>query len=656
MAKNTSGVLGGIANALLFIPTVIYMALRESGKWLGKRAYRGGLVRSICVGLVGFALACMTSISSADFLSETLGWSPAAWFVGATVVFVLTVTHIWPALYIAVVRHVWNFGEWLLKQIRAFSKEVLKPAAFGLVGFLRKSPGSDYLWNIVEGKSGGKSWGIRLLAILLFLGAVALSALVGYTVFSALSGILPLPMLAFLHLEELVAGVVGLTVFYVLASTFVAFIDDGEAPATALIFSGLSTYGVVAHTSLFAGASLPLTIAGAAFAFLAGVTYVLPALIAVLQGGLIERVLKAWGRLLDSVYADDENKEFRRFYQHVMNIVIAVAVGLLIHSNIGLIKLPALAGIILSVLAGVYCYAALGKDILNRGGGNALIGLLVSLLSGYLAYSLLPVHFALAGAWLVVAVVVSVFGTGLLLYPFAYMVVRALTGFAAPFLGELLESLHTGVFRVFKSVNEYIRKMQRAAFDDRTGFDSLFGHVGTVLVVVAAVQSILPLAAPFLPAAFWLSTFIVAAVGLNLVILMNRLFRRYSAESFSFAVGITSLFLVGRAVLDSSGDWIAAAVVGLTASWLLGAVFAPAIYLALRAPANLLVTKWLGPVLDRVADFIWQTYVSIWSFVAERFSWLIKIAMVFLTPVIAVVRGIMERVRQIYARLTGGRS
>lgn len=654
--KQIGQVLGGLANALLFIPTVIYMALRESSKWLGERAYRGGIFRTLVVGLVGFALACVTSISSANFLSGSLGWNPASWFVGATLAFVLTLSHIWPVLYLAVVRHIWNLGEWLLKQVNVFSKQVLKPAAFGLVGVLRKAPGSDYLWKIVEGEAGGKNWGIRLLAAVLFLGAVVLSALVGFQVFAALSGFLPLPMLSFLHLEGLFAGVVGLTVFYLLASTFVSFIDDGEAPATAIIFSGLSTYGLLAYTPILAGTSLPLTIGGAFFSFLFGVAYLIPGLIALLQGGLVERLLKAWGRLLDSVYADNENEDFQRFYRHAMNIVVASAIGIIIHANIGLLNLGAVAGLLVAVLAGLYFYAAAGKEFVDSSSSNSLIGFLFSLLSGYLAVSLLPVHFALAGGWLFATVVLSFFLTGLLAYPIAHASVRALTGFAAPFLGARLEALHSVAFSAFKSVSDLIVKMRREAFQDRTGFDSLFGHIGTALVAVAAVKSVLPLAAPFLPAALWLSTLIVVTFGLNLVILMNRLFRRYSAESLSFAVGVTSLFLVGRAVLLSSGSGLAAAIVGLGAAWLLGGVLAPGFYLVLRAPANLLFTKWLGPVLDSVSDFIWQTYVSIWSFVAERFSGLSRTVMAVLRPVIAAVQGIMERVRRIYARLTGDRS
>lgn len=653
MSNQKTGVGQTLLNFLLFIPTVLYMAVRESGKWICRRAYSGGFVRAIFVGLVGFGVACVTSISAADYLSGQLGWSPSAWFVSSAVVFILTMTHLWPAIYVGLVRHVWNLGEWILKKVKLFAKEVFKPLTAIVVSAMRQAPGSNYLWELVEGKNG-KKWGIRLLQVLLFLGAALLSALAGYVTFQALAGLVPVPMLAALHLEEIVAGVVAFTAFYFSISSLVYLLDEGDAPATAMVYSGLAAYGLT-HTSLLAGASLPVVLGACAFTFLAGVTYILPAFIAVLQGGLVERLLKAWGELLDSVYAREDNLEFRRFYHHVMNIVISAAVGCVLYANVGLVNLPPLAGLVLSVLVGLYCYAEGSRDMLNRSGGNAMIGILTSLAAGYAAYSLLPAAYGLSGAWLFTAVVGGVLATGLLVYPFAYLLVRALTSWAAPACGGALETVHKNVSVGFKKLGEQISKLQRAAFDDKTGFSSLFGHLGTVALVVLAVRSLLPLAAPYMPASFWLSTAITAVVGLNLVILMNRLLSRYSAESFSFAAGITTLFLVGRLVLDASASWVAAVVVGLTAAYIIGGIVAPAVYLILRAPVNLVFTSWLAPVVDKIFDAVWNTYVATWKFVGERFAFLTKIAMIFLGPVIKAVQTAWATMRGIYDRLTGGR-
>ncbi|HNN62805.1 MAG TPA: hypothetical protein PKH78_07170, partial [Candidatus Obscuribacter sp.] len=129
----------------------------------------------------------------------------------------------------------------------------------------------------------------------------------------------------------------------------------------------------------------------------------------------------------------------------------------------------------------------------------------------------------------------------------------------------------------------------------------------------------------------------------------------YSAESFSFAAGITTLFLVGRLVLDASASWVAAVVVGLTAAYIIGGIVAPAVYLTLRAPVNLVFTSWLAPVVDKVFDAVWNTYVATWKFVGERFAFLTKIAMVVLGPVIKAVQTAWATMRGIYDRLTGGR-
>lgn len=656
MANQKTGALRALLNVIFFIPVVAYMALKKSGSWICNKAYRGGWVRGIFIGLVGVGVSVFTASSTADFLSTTVGWKPFAVFTGGTVAFVLTMTHIWPFLYWAIVRHIWNFGEKVLKVAEKFSKNVFKPFTEGLIGVLRNAPGSNALWSIVEGKVGGKSWGIKLLQSALVVGAFALAGLIGFVTCKALIGVGTLPALSFMHLEHILAGVVGFTAAYFSVAIGFNLVKEGDGGATAMAYSGVGTWALLTQTSLLAGASLPVTIGAGVVAFLAGVTYIVPGAIAILQGGLVERIVKAWGEFLESVYAKEENKEFRSFYHHVMNIVVAVGIGSLVYKYIGLVHLPVLANIVLAVLAGFYTYTDGSKEMLDRSGGNALIGFLVSLVSGYAAYLYLPVFFGLAGGWLVAAIIASVFGVALIAYPFAYLIVRFLTAWAAPALAPLFAGVHDFFSNVFKNVGELVRKVQRAAFDDKTKFNSLFGHLGSVALVYLAVRDVLPLATPYMPSSFWLSAAIVGVVGINLVVLINRLVSRYSAESLAFASGVTALWMAGKVALEvSGGSWVAAGVVGLTAASLVGGIVAPIVYLILRAPANLVLTGWLAPILDTIADTIWNVYTSIWSFVGERLAFVTKIAMVVLGPIVAAVKGIWASVSALYDRLTGGK-
>ncbi|MBK7838457.1 MAG: hypothetical protein IPJ49_12425 [Candidatus Obscuribacter sp.] len=636
-----------LLNILLFIPGVIYMALRESGKWICKKAYSGGMLRSIMIGLLGVGVAGVSAFSTADYLANTQGWGAFSWFASSVVVFILTMTHVWPAIYWLIIRHIWNFGDWFLKKSKVFAKEIFKPFVSGVVSVVRKAPGSDYLWSRVEGTTGGKSWGIKLLQVLLLVKVAALSALVGYLTFQACAGVATIPALAFLHLQEVIAFAVAFTAFYFTGAVLFALVDEGEAAATAMVYSGVTSYLLVAKAGIVSGA-VPMA-ATAVVSSIVGITYVLPAFIAVLQGGLMEQVLKAWGKLLEAVYSDDENKDFRRFYHHVMNIVVAVAIAVVIKSAIAMVALPAIANWVVAVLVGVYCYSTGSRDVLNRSGGNALIGIFASGLTAYWAYIALP----LTGAWLVVGTVVALVGTALLAYPFAYLLVRALTGWAAPTLGGLLESIHQGFANAFKKVSEGVRYVQRKAFDDRSGFGSLFGHLLNMAVAYIAVVQVLPMAQPYLPSSFWLNVGIMAVVGINVFVLLDRFFSRYGAETLALVTGGTAMFVAGHAVLAATGNWVSTVVVALVAGSVVGGIVAPIAYLIVRAPANLILTPWLGTLADKVFDSIWEAYAAIWSVIGRQFAWLTKFLMIFLAPVVAAVQSAWASVKAVLERFTG---
>jgi hypothetical protein len=128
--------------------------------------------------------------------------------------------------------------------------------------------------------------------VLLLVKVAALSALVGYLTFQACAGVATIPALAFLHLQEVIAFAVAFTAFYFTGAVLFALVDEGEAAATAMVYSGVTSYLLVAKAGIVSGA-VPMA-ATAVVSSIVGITYVLPAFIAVLQGGLMEQVLKAW--------------------------------------------------------------------------------------------------------------------------------------------------------------------------------------------------------------------------------------------------------------------------------------------------------------------------------------------------------------------------
>ena len=661
MSNEKTGPVQGFLNVLLFIPAAIYMILRKTGKYLTNKAYSGNWVRGIFVGLVGVGVSGALAYFAANYLSFVLGWWPLFWFPSAVVAFVLGMTHVWPAVYYYGIRHVWNLGERFLKAMQKFAKDSFKPFAAGALSLVRKLPGSDALWNLADGKSVNadgtpkvkKEWGLRLLQVALVVAALGASAYIGYLVFQLSAGVLPIPQLAFLHLQELVAGVLGFTALYVSAVTLFTFTDEGDEAVAAAAYSGVGAWALVYKTALIA---LPAAYAPVAVAalFLAGVAYIFPATVAILQGGLVERILKAWGELLDSVYAREDNKEFRLFYHHVMNIVLSVVAGFIFHSVMQVFTMPALLSLAASVIVAGYVYVEEGRDYVGKSSGNTLIGLAVSALSGaYAYYSVLPAHFAVSTAALVaMSVMVSVV-VGLVVYPFAYLLFRALTSWAAPALGPVLASIHGGVNKAFSKVREGVKWVQRKAFDDRTPFGGMFGHLLNLAVVAGAVWQGLPLLAPYLAGHFWLTVIGTGFLSLNLFVLLSRVFSRYGAETLAVASFFVTLVGTGHVVLAATGSWLAVFVVAFSLAGFVGGFLAPLVYIALELPSRFLLTPWLAPVLNGVFDAIWKTYAAIWKAIGEQFAWLTGILAVVFRPVIVAAQAAWASVQRILDRFGG---
>ena len=113
------------------------------------------------------------------------------------------------------------------------------------------------------------------------------------------------------------------------------------------------------------------------------------------------------------------------------------------------------------------------------------------------------------------------------------------------------------------------------------------------------------------------------------------------------------MFVAGHAVLAATGNWVSTVVVALVAGSVVGGIVAPIAYLIVRAPANLILTPWLGTLADKVFDSIWEAYAAIWSVIGRQFAWLTKFLMIFLAPVVAAVQSAWASVKAVLERFTG---
>jgi phage-related protein len=103
----------------------------------------------------------------------------------------------------------------------------------------------------------------------------------------------------------------------------------------------------------------------------------------------------------------------------------------------------------------------------------------------------------------------------------------------------------------------------------------------------------------------------------------------------------------------------------LPSSWLarllasLLAFVAPAVYLAIRPIANLVLTGWLAPLLSNTFDFMWKVYEGFWrqfsvvyrlvlAIVKPIFSFLAKLV----APIIALLGPISRAVASVWQSIS----
>ncbi|CAN5322528.1 hypothetical protein BH11CYA1_BH11CYA1_15390 [soil metagenome] len=627
----------GFMKALKFIlyPFVaLFMLFWEPSKFLSKKAY-GGKWQSIIVScLVGFALSCLAAVSAADFgLAHHLSF--VWWGLGSIVGFWLTGGIVWPLAYLFVFKPLWDLGEKFLDLTRKIAKNAAKPAFKGLVSLACKFPGASALWASVletppaEGVKRRKRWAFGALTGVVAIATLALGALVAYTSCNYLIALVPTVIFDF-HVNQALAGLLALTATTLVLVPLYQVLDEAEEGYVMTVLSGAATWAIVTKTALLAGFAGAALYAAAAGIALAAFVYVIPGIIALASGGLAEAVLRGWKNLLEAVYDDEENKDFRKFYHNVMNIVVALLSGAVAYYVAGLVNLPSVLMWVAVGVSVLYCYVEGLREIINKSAGNPLLGVVLSTATGVGAWFALPGLVGIAGGWLAAACVGVTFATGLIAYPFFYLIVRALTSWAAAPVGTMLDSLRNSAVAAFLKLRKAVRDIQRSAFDDSTPYSGMFGHVLNISVIGVAIWQALPLAMGYLSFGFWLNSALAVFVGINLFMLLGKLFYKWGAEALACGGGFVALLSSAHWAYGASGGNVVATVtVALTAASIVGGFVAPAVYLVIRPLANLVLTAWLAPILNGVFDFMWKVYEGFW----RQFASVYRIALSIVKPI-----------------------
>jgi hypothetical protein len=627
----------GLMKALKFVlyPFVaLFMLVWEPSKFLSKKAY-GGKWQSIIVScLVGFGLSCLAALSAASF-GLANGVSFIWWGLGSILGFWLTGGIVWPLAYLGVFKPLWNLGEKFLDLTRKIAKNAAAPMFKGLVSVACKFPGATALWNTVldtppaEGAPRRKRWAFNGLSFVVGVATLALGAFVAYTSYNFLIALVPTVLFDY-HVNQALAGLLALTATTLVVVPLYQLQDEGKEGHLVTVLSGAATWAIVTKTALLAGFVGVGLYAAAAAVAVVGFIYVVPGVIALLSGGLAEAVLRGWKNLLEAVYDDEENKDFRKFYHNLMNIVVALIFGGVAYYVAGLVHLPPVLVWVAVVATVLYSYVEALREVVNKSSGNPLIGVTLSVTAGVASWFVLPGLVGIVGGWLAAACVGITFAVGFIAYPFFYLIVRALTSWASVPVGALLDSLHNSAVEAFLKLRKAIRDIQRKAFDDTTPYSGMFGHLLNLAVIGVAIWQALPLAMGYLSFGFWLNTALAVFVGVNLFMLLGKLFYKWGAEALAAGGGFVALLSSAHwAYGVSGGNVVATIVVACTAASIVAGFVAPAVYLAIRPIANLVLTGWLAPLLSNTFDFMWKVYEGFW----RQFSVVYRLVLAIAKPI-----------------------
>ncbi len=636
---------------VLLTPVVaVYLVIRESANYLSERAYEGGWgIVNFLVGLAMSAIAAFATSSFAQANQLSLLW----WGPGAVASFFLTLGIFWPLLFLGLFKPLWQLGDKMLALTGKLAKNIAAPIFSGLASLAGKLPGAEKLWrNILDeppGDTRRNRWVVEVLSAVLAIATFAFGVFVAYSSYTylitAVTTVLWHPLV-----NQALAGLLALTAAtFVLGPLYQLQIEGKEGYLVAAL-SGSATWLTVSQTGLLAGLSGVSFWAATALLLVVGFVYVVPGAISLVSGNLIKSILRFWGELLGQVYGDEPNKDFRKFYHHLLNIVIAVLASGLAYYVALLINLPtALVGVVV-VCALLYSYVESLRENLDTYAGNALIGILLSLVAGFVSFIALPpltlVGAGLAGGALAALCVGITFVYGLLLHPFVYLLTRKLTAWASAPLGTKLAAIHTSAALAYDRLRDAVRRMQYRAASDNSAYAGLFGHGLSLAVVGLAAWTALPLAVSYLSFGFWISLALVAFVAFNLLAICGRFFFYFGLGAFAYGGGLLTLLLSGHWVYTASGGSILATLlVAPVLGYLFKSVFAPGFYLAIRSLTNRLFTGWLAPLMSKLFALIWKIFDAFWR---QFFRVLVRVEKVCAKIYAAIYKVVAPILRSLY--------
>lgn len=628
---------------LLMPFALIVVPFYRLGKKLSAEAYKG-FARAIFNGPIGFALACVaafaTSVGVSQFLDQTLlEWFPNQgvawlstlfiWFPLSCVAWLVTMFIAWPAAFLYVVKPLHDLLDYVLKATDKAAKEKVKPLLDGFVGFLKSVlPGSRALWDIVDDKNVGENepkrgtWVKNLAGVLAVLATFGFSGYLGYQVYGLTAPFNP-AVLAAGWLSYIIPGAAGLLVFYVTFRILFQLLDHCELHFVAVVASVAGTYaasGLIAAIGI--GAALLVPVYG--LCVVLGVAYGYPAIHSLLKSGLIRTILDGLKKLLDATY-DEEDKVYRKFFGHSIAIAAALVAGAITFVALnfyGVLPLAAVVGI--SVISAVLSCLCAG-EMAEEGAGNVFTGFAVSAAAGIATWLYAPL--AGYGSWLFWTIVAgSVVATFVLAFPVIYQLIRVATkSWLAEPAGSALASCHEKAIKVARDVEKFWEKnVTDTVYRDKTPYREFFLHAANATMLGLAIWASTPLAAGWLGLSFAVVVAALASLAFIAYLILGKVLLGAGPKAVGWALAAAAGIYTASELYALQPDfWPLAVLIALTVVSVAYAVVVPALLLAVRYPAQYLLSPWLRPILVGLHDYFWGFFVHIWdAFIAVcKFVW-----------------------------------
>lgn len=649
--KNSAG-SSEKTNPLYLLIAALIMPVIELGKWCTDKVYSGWKGGFLC--LFALAASISSSIGAGQYVHTAWHFGMFWTVIAGIIAWLGVMFYIFPLTWRFIAKPVWDLCDAIYDRVREITRKYAKPV-FGAVvkAAVTVCVGSGKLWQRLQSDDFERSWFPKLVGAVSYISAFCGSAYLGWTAYGAVFGLVGIPVVSYI-----LAVTAGLLTFGVVFGLIEQCITFGDYPFIGIVASAAAAWAGAPAISAALGVSGALSYGVLAVSFVLALGYVFPLVNLAFTNGFWARVWKVVKQLPDKTY-DDKNKDYARFFQHVVNFLVTAGVtgGACFIASTASVPLWGIVPIALVVAGLTYI---VGFKIVGWEGGTFLIGSALSLGAAYEVGCMYVANGFVYGVYgAIVAGVLGALVTGVVLFPLAYLLVRAvLNAMGASSLAAPLTAMYKAADTQFKKALKELRYSFDYCYRDKPGYNELVLHIVNIGIAYAACKGTLALVAGVGAATGilgWVA--ILLATGLSYLLVGKLLFKSgYGLEFVGGCLSLAAAVYVGNVVYGVAPGNLMMVAAGATgiATWF-GVFFiaVPVAYVVAKFLTSWALTGWLKPLLGWIYDHAWDLFVGFWKGFLATYNYLWELT----APVRAAIgrawAGIAEQYRKILAAIRG---